>query len=165
MRTPAASLVSVAAKTKQTMTRFFIFNCRLYQGCTKYLISKPRSKSLFCMRTPRLVEAQKIVQTSWFQRSVVNSEESFAFARERGILGRVCPHAANPSAPKGKLYSFHMGGTLASHPRASKAEPFMRVQFFSIAPYFFSCTKNKNTLCPRATILTVGLHAGVEPAA
>ena len=68
--------------------------------------------------------------------------KNLAFARERGILGRVCPRAANPSAPTGKLYSSHMGGTLASHPRTSKADPFTKVQFFVTAPYFFPCTKN-----------------------
>ena len=70
----------------------------------------------------------------------------------------MCPRASNPSAPKGKLYSFHMGRTLASHPRTSTAEPVMRVQFFLLR--FLSChaLKTKITRCPQA-VSTIGLRA------
>ena len=121
-----------------------------------------------------LIDCSKAVQTTWLQSPVVNPclyEGPFTGRGTKncktyliltlrrklwrtlpspkiGILGRVCPRATNPSTPKGKLYSFHMGGTLASHPRTSMAEPVVRVQFFFTAPDLFSCTKNNANFLP-----------------
>ena len=51
-----------------------------------------------------------------------------------------------------------MGGTLASHPRTSKADPFTKVQFFLFLRLIsFHALKTILTLCPQA-VSTIGLR-------
>ena len=128
--------------------------------CTRVLPKGP------CIRTSRDI---KICTNYLVSISVVNSiflqgtfQKRTRPSPELGrILGRVCSSRLGDGRSNGKLHPFHIGGNLASHPRPPKAELFMRVQVFFTAPYFFSCTKNENTRCPLATILTLGLHASM----